>query len=196
MCTNGKYSLYSHGSVVTAQRADAGVSVRVIRCRPGEGGRQSPLQPQRGTERLFCSRHYRVEVGTHAATRSQTLARCHHCFLHRARERRREGKQAWWSQQLSGALSLTYSFSPREIEGRRGCFFWVWGLNWEKTSGYNSSGQFFFKDVSSINLRYFFMQQSSILRSLAQLAKCQLSKNLVIVIDYRTFFGDTIWYLS
>lgn len=94
MCANGKYSLYSHGRAVRAPRADAGVSVRVIGCRPVEGGRQSPLQPQRGTERLFCSRRCGVEVGTHAATRSQTLARCHHYFLHRARERETEGGKA------------------------------------------------------------------------------------------------------
>lgn len=41
VCANGKYSLYSHGRVVRAPRADAGVSVRVIGCRPVEGGEQS-----------------------------------------------------------------------------------------------------------------------------------------------------------
>lgn len=84
-----------------------------------------------GSRRLFCIRHWRVEVGTHAATRSQTLARCHHCFLHRARERRREGKQAWWSQQLSGARIFFYSLWNW---GQEGLLFRVWGLYWEKMS--------------------------------------------------------------
>ncbi len=41
MCANDKYSLYSHGRVVRAPRAAAGVSVRGIGCRPIEGGEQS-----------------------------------------------------------------------------------------------------------------------------------------------------------
>lgn len=107
VCANGKYSLYSHGCVVRAQQADAGVSVRGIGC---------PDSMREGGRRL-CSRRCGVEVETHAATRSQTLARCHHCFLHRARERQRhDGANNYLALHPSHIHFLL-------VELRRGCSF-------------------------------------------------------------------------